>query len=276
MRKHVFILAFFLAAGLLFAQTHSRTLHRSGVYGQTFELVEYTEGDSCRLLLFMSDNKDTNKSGVRTYDSALPTVYFIWSKWFTSPSEYSGAIEASKQFFDASLNLVSLADMKDICDIAPCCSFVEYETAKSKDGKQYIHIEYVCSDLEKLFEIAGMYNRRSREYVIDTYGSAKSVNTKQGNVVRRDVKVKIDGTSYFYFMTDNYDALCAELQKHNCNLISRGYLKSNPALAQSVRDKMKELGACWSITTSNGSAILNYYTPDEGPYIVHLKTLQMR
>lgn len=170
MRKHIFILAFFLAAGFLFAQTNSRTLHRSGVYGQTFELVEYTEGDSCRLLLFMSDNKDTNKSGVRTYDSALPTVYFIWSKWFTSPREYSGAIEASKLFFDVSLNLIPLADMKDICDIAPCCKQLTYGTIKSKDGKKYINIEYECSDLQTLFEIAVEYNRKSREYVIEKYG----------------------------------------------------------------------------------------------------------
>ena len=118
----------------------------------------------------MSDNKDTNKSGVRTYDSSLPTVYFIWSKWFTSPSEYSSAIEASKQFFDASLNLVSLADMKDICDIAPCCKQLAYGTIKSKDGKKHINIEYECSDLQTLFEIAGEYNRKSREYVIEKYG----------------------------------------------------------------------------------------------------------
>ena len=170
MKKHIFVFTFFLVAGLLFAKENTKTLHRRGVYGQSLELIEYSDGGNCRLLLFMSDNKDTNKFNVDTYDATLPTTYFIWSKWFTNPSEYSSAIEASKEFFDVGLNYVPLADMKDICDIAPCCNLLQYKTVKAGNGKKYIHIEYDCSDLEKLFEIAIVYNAKSREYVMEKYG----------------------------------------------------------------------------------------------------------
>ena len=43
----------------------------------------------------------------------------------------------------------------------------------------------------------------------------------------------------------------------------------DPADAQTVLNKMKELGACWSVT--NG--IVNYYTQEEGAYSVYMKDL---
>lgn len=147
----------------------SKSLHRSGVYGQTFELVEYSDRNKCRLLLYMADNKNTNKYGVTFYDSTLPTAYFIWSKWFTNPSEYSKAIEASKTFFDVSMDLIYLADMKDICDIAPCCTSIHYGVSESRSKEKYIHIEYDCSDLELLFKIACAYNAKGRNYVMEHY-----------------------------------------------------------------------------------------------------------
>ena len=106
--------------------------------------------------------------------------------------------------------------------------------------------------------------------------NALSVNTKKGKVVRRDVEVNINGTTYTYFMTDDYDSLQKELAKHNCRAPAAGDLRSNSALAQSVRDKMKELSVCWSVTTSDGNGILNYYTPSEGAYFVYLKDLQQK
>ena len=167
MRKQIALLFVLLLASLSFAQSiTSKTLHRSGVYGQTFELDEYSDGNKCQLLLFMSDNgtKITD-----TYDSSMPTMYYIWSKWFSSPSEYSKAIERSKTFFDVDMNLIYLAEMKDICDIAPCCKAKDYRMKKTKDGRKYICIEYDCSDLELLFEIAARYNQKGRDYVLQNY-----------------------------------------------------------------------------------------------------------
>ena len=144
----------------------SKTLYQSGVYGETFELAEYISGNKRHLLLFMSDNatKITN-----TYDDSMPTVYYIWSKCFINPSEYSKAVERCKTFFDVDMNFISLAEMKDICDIAPCCESKEYSVKKTKDGQKYIYIEYDCSDLDLLFEIAGFYNQKGRDYVLQKY-----------------------------------------------------------------------------------------------------------
>ncbi len=144
----------------------SKQLYLGGVYGQTFELTEYSDGTKSRLLLFMADNKPTL---ISNYDSELPTVYFIWSKWFSNPSEYVDAIEMSKDFFNLSLNYVSLADMKDICEIASCCELRDYRIKKTNDNKEFIFIEYVCSDLELLFKIAYEYNRRGRAYSLRNY-----------------------------------------------------------------------------------------------------------
>ena len=148
-----------------FSFADGKTLYQSGVYGQTFELVEFSEENNCRLLLFMSDNK-TNQT--KTYDSSLPTVYSIWSKSFSSPSEYSKAIASSKQFFNTTLNYVYLADIKDICDIAPCCQNLNYKIVDLKNGK-HIFIEYECSDLDLFFEIASAYNAKGRDYVMQKY-----------------------------------------------------------------------------------------------------------
>lgn len=166
MKKSFFFLTVLFITTFSFAQDNSKTLYRTGVYGQSFELAEYTNGDKCQLLLFMSDN---GTKITTTYDSELPTVYYIWSKWFTSPSEYSKTIKRCKTFFDVDMNLIYLADMKDICDIAPCCKGKDYRVKKTKDGRKYIFIEYECSDLELLFEIATMYNAKGRDYVLNNY-----------------------------------------------------------------------------------------------------------
>ena len=142
-------------------------LYESGVYGQTFELCEETEGDKTRLNLLLMDNKTKQ---TRTYDAELPTAYLINSKWFTNASEYSKAVKACKNFCDHSLNLVYLADMKDICDIAPCCTPVSYRIAEKAVGnKDWILIEYNCSNLDLLFEIAERYNQKGRVYVLREY-----------------------------------------------------------------------------------------------------------
>ena len=81
----------------------------------------------------------------------------------------SKAIEVSKEFFDKSMVLVYLADMKDICDIAPCCELENYSVQQSENGSKYIHIEYDCTDLNLLFEIAGIYNAKGRAYALEKY-----------------------------------------------------------------------------------------------------------
>ena len=100
--------------------------------------------------------------------------------------------------------------------------------------------------------------------------NANGANNKKNIIVHRNIEVKITGVPYYYFMTDDYDALKAELASYTCRAPKAGELWENPALAQSVRNKMKELSVCWSIT----SGIMNYYTPDEGAYSVYLKDLE--
>lgn len=170
MKKIIIAFLALLATTNSFAQNiQTKILYRTGVYGQTFELVELSDDDGCILCLIMSDNKKTNRTGVTFYDSDLPTTYYIFSNFFTNPSEYSKAIEISKEFFDKSMVLVYLADMKDICDIAPCCELENYSVQQSENGSKYIHIEYDCTDLNLLFEIAGMYNAKGRAYALEKY-----------------------------------------------------------------------------------------------------------
>lgn len=170
MKKIIIAFLALLATSNSFAQNiQTKTLYRTSVYGQTFELVELSDDDGCILCLIMSDNKNTNRTGVTFYDSDLPTTYYIFSNFFTNPSEYSKAIEVSKEFFDKSMVLVYLADMKDICDIAPCCELENYSVQQSENGSKYIHIEYDCTDLNLLFEIAGMDNAKGRAYALEKY-----------------------------------------------------------------------------------------------------------
>ena len=113
--------------------------------------------------------KYSNKSGVTFYDSELPTAYYIFSKYITNSKEYSKTVDACKEFFDVSMNLIYLADMKDICDIAPCCELEDYSVKQFENGEKYIYIEYNCEDLELLFKIASMYNAKGRVYVLEKY-----------------------------------------------------------------------------------------------------------
>lgn len=158
-----------LCMNTLYGQSYNtKQLYRDGVYGQTFEITEYSDGNRCRLLITMSDNKNKNTQ-VQTFDSTLPTVYYIWSKWFSSPSEYSDAVDSTKSFLTYSMNLIYLADIKDICDIAPCCKNLDYSVSTTKQGSQFIRLEYDCSDLKLFFEIAERYNAKGRDYVLKNY-----------------------------------------------------------------------------------------------------------
>ena len=163
------LLALLSSAALSAQDFTTKTLYRTGVYGQTFELIELSDDEGWILCLFMTDNKNSNKSGVTFYDSELPTVYEIYSPYITNSKEYSKTVDACKEFFDVSMNLIYLADMKDICDITPCCELEDYSVKQFENRGKYIHIEYDCEDLELLFKIASMYNAKGRSYVFEKY-----------------------------------------------------------------------------------------------------------
>ena len=144
----------------------SKLLYTTGVYGQTFNLFEKEGKNGKMLTLFMEDNKTSKTT---TYDLALETVYFILSDDISDSREYSRLVDASKSFFDYDMNLIYLADMKDICDIAPCCTRLNYCISENNNHEKYILIAYYCSDLPLLFEIARLYNAKGRDYVMQKY-----------------------------------------------------------------------------------------------------------
>lgn len=67
------------------------------------------------------------------------------------------------------MNLIFLAEIKDICDIVPCCELETYSVKQFENLEKYIHIEYDCGDLELLFKIASMYNAKGRTYILEKY-----------------------------------------------------------------------------------------------------------
>lgn len=89
--------------------------------------------------------------------------------------------------------------------------------------------------------------------------------------VRRNIEIKIDGSSYFYYMTNNYDALKYELKKLGFIEPITGDFIENQYLSDFVKEKMRELNCSYSITLSNGVQILNYYKESETPKIVYLE-----
>ena len=168
MKKSFLLLALLFLATFSFAQNiEQKQIYNGGVYGQTLQMFKYDDGNRVKLELFLMDNLTKQ---TKTYDPSIQTVYSIRSEWFTSASKYSKVESECEGFLDHTLNYVYLADLKDICDIAPCCKSTDYGVRKTNDGKQkFIYIEYECSDLPLLFEIANAYNSKSREYVLEHY-----------------------------------------------------------------------------------------------------------
>lgn len=87
----------------------------------------------------------------------------------------------------------------------------------------------------------------------------------------RNVTVDISGKMYRYYMTDSMKLLSAELEKLGCRPPKRDEWHTNPNLAQSVREKMLELGVRYSICEEAG--ILNYYD-GKNPFFISLKFLK--
>lgn len=87
--------------------------------------------------------------------------------------------------------------------------------------------------------------------------------------------VVIDGLGeYVYFMTNNTFDLRRKLKNMGYRIPEAQDWRYNPALHQNVRDKMAELGTQYSLTTSHNVAILNFYVPNDNPFIVYLSDLR--
>ena len=89
--------------------------------------------------------------------------------------------------------------------------------------------------------------------------------------------ININGKSYEYVMTSSTEVLKIELEKLGCRLPWYSDYRYNPQLSPLIRKKMSQHNAKWSITTSNGTAVLNYYkenSDEKGiPYIIFLSEL---
>lgn len=92
-------------------------------------------------------------------------------------------------------------------------------------------------------------------------------------IVLPKVEVEIFGRSYTYYMTDSKIMINARLAEIGCRNVHPIDLRLNPRLATSVREKMAEVGAKYSLTLSNNVSVLNYYIPGHTPYIIFLQEL---
>ena len=92
-------------------------------------------------------------------------------------------------------------------------------------------------------------------------------------IVLPEVVVEIFGRPYTYFMTDSRNMINAKLAEIGCRDINPIDLRLNPCLANSVREKMAEVGAKYSLTLSNGVAVLNYFRPGKTPFLAYLHEL---
>ena len=99
------------------------------------------------------------------------------------------------------------------------------------------------------------------------------INDIKKPVVLPEVVVEIFGRPYTYFMTDSRIMINAKLAEIGCRNINPIDLRLNPRLANSVREKMTEVGAKYSLTLSNGAAVLNYFRPGKTPFLAYLQEL---
>lgn len=98
-------------------------------------------------------------------------------------------------------------------------------------------------------------------------------NTTKKLVNLPEVVVEICGRPYNYFMTDSKILMNGRLAQIGCRELRPIDLRLNPNLSTAVRDKMAEVGAKYSLTLSNGVAVLNYYRQGKTPFIVFLNEL---
>ena len=141
-----------------------KQLYRGGVYGQSFELWEYSADNAVFFMMFMCDNKSKS---ITTFDKNknYATVFVIYSKWYTNKSEYNKAVESAKTFFESGTNYVALSDIPKCCALEPSCRLKEYNMRTLNSGTECIYLEWKCSDIHSLINTFSVYNKNG-DYAI--------------------------------------------------------------------------------------------------------------
>jgi len=136
----------------------AKKLCSGSIYGQTLELWEYRNDNAVCLEMWMCDN--ASKSAL-TFDENknYATVYDIYSKWYTNKSEYNEAVELAKYFLEHGTVCIALSDIPKCCALEPSCRLKEYNMRKSKDGTEYIYLEWKCSNMNDLIGNFYGYNK---------------------------------------------------------------------------------------------------------------------
>lgn len=100
---------------------------------------------------------------------------------------------------------------------------------------------------------------------------------KKEPVVFENVKVYIEalGKEYEYFMTDDINVICKKLNSLGYRNVRESDWRLNSSLAKSVRNKMAELGCCYSMAFSKEANVLNFWSEKNNyAYLVLLNELR--
>lgn len=91
--------------------------------------------------------------------------------------------------------------------------------------------------------------------------NAEKTDKKKEPVVFENVKVYIEdrGKTYEYFMTDDIDVLCGKLCELGYRQINVEDWRLNPNLDKQVREKMENLGCCFSMISRKDESSFVYY-----------------
>ena len=93
-------------------------------------------------------------------------------------------------------------------------------------------------------------------------------------VLKENVLIRIQDTTYVYFMTNDWTSLGEKLKKLGYEKPAAKDFRENPSLHINVKNKMTQLKAKWSVTATKDNDILNYYNADEDrAYIVFLNKI---
>lgn len=84
------------------------------------------------------------------------------------------------------------------------------------------------------------------------------------DVVYRNIEVIDSLKSYYYFMTNDMNAIEYELKRYGCRLPVWNELEDDNQLSYEVRKKMMDLDCCWSLTVSGSLDVLYYYPFKKG------------
>ena len=94
------------------------------------------------------------------------------------------------------------------------------------------------------------------------------------DAIYQDVKVIVNGNEYTYFMCNQLETINKKLAGLGYRRLSPTDYRYNPSLSENVRQKMIELGCCYSMTLSHGAEVVNYFTGKGTPYTIFLRELK--